>query len=376
MNAITSSGIYTAQPQIQTVQQSQSPAVAPQAETIQEEITADGFTHSSAQEADMKSLMSTIRGASQTESVSATSVPSAITAVGAAETAAAVTADVAASMTPGPAGAALKSLDDVIAHELETAKAFYTKTDKVAKENEEHPLIENPNVSFVTRDTSEMAPIAIDSETAALAPSFGALTVNTEGLSESELQTVLQKTGEHGLGVTIKLMDDQKYLYRTAVEETSMTLAQKTALFAYTGDTYTVMNTALRTHDEQKVALMRPLIDKTVEALATLPSHSGRVYRGGEMPQSFFDEHKPGARVTYSAFTSTSSNPGTAYGGNTQLIIDTADHDSAGKEVSKLSMFPSENEILFPPDTDFIAISHVVKDGKHIINMKELPKHS
>ncbi|MCQ2736604.1 MAG: ADP-ribosyltransferase domain-containing protein [bacterium] len=219
--------------------------------------------------------------------------------------------------------------------------------------------------------------ITPDADTKAMTEAFGALTAITGGLSEKDASALLQKSGERNLNETLDDMKDLRYMQRSAVKNSGMTLAEKTALFAYTGDAYAPLNTALRTHDTEKVSKMQPLIDNTVAALDKLPPYKGTtVYRGAEMPQAFFDEHKPGAKVTYSAFTSTSTKALPGFKGNTALTIDCAGDRGRGKDIKEFSKFEYESEILFPPDSEFIVISHTVKDGKHFIHMKEVPKQA
>lgn len=260
----------------------------------------------------------------------------------------ATAADTAGAMIPGPSGGILSSIKNLISSAAGSIKEFL------------HP-------GAITPDT----------DTKAMTEAFGALTAITGGLSAEDASALLQKSGERNLNETLDDMKDLRYMQRSAVKNSGMTLAEKTALFAYTGDAYAPLNTALRTHDTEKVSKMQPLIDNTVAALDKLPPYKGKtVYRGAEMPQAFFDEHKPGAKVTYSAFTSTSTKALPGFKGNTALTIDCAGDRGRGKDIKEFSKFEYESEILFPPDSEFIVISHTVKDGKHFIHMKEVPKQA
>lgn len=339
MNAINSSFI-TAQPGIYA--SGTANAAAPTAKAEVAEPAADSFSSTGTCEAgqDVKKMMlSTVSGPEQTEKI-LTTVPEDIAA-----NTASTAADVTASLTPSPASGLLAGLKDKISSAIHNIGE----------------MISPP----------EIVP---DKETKDLTRSFGALTAITGSLPEEEKEQLLMESGKRNLDDTLESMQSLRYLQRPALRNSGMTLAQKTALFAYTGDAYAEINTALRKHDTEKVEMLRPLIDRTVEALDTLPSYSGKVYRGAEMPQAFFDEHKPGAKVTYDAFTSTSTKSLLSFKGNTEIMIDALPEDSAGKDIQKFSKFPHEKEILFPPGTDFIVLSHTEKDGRHFIHLKELPR--
>lgn len=140
----------------------------------------------------------------------------------------------------------------------------------------------------------------------------------------------------------------------------------------YTSNGYQDINRALRTGDETELGRLGEIIDKTAAALDKLPSHRGRVFRGAHMPESFFEEHQVGARVTYDAFTSTSRSPFKKFDGNTVMTIRPC-RDSGGKNVSWLSRYSYEKEVLFPPGTDFVVTGHSERFGKHYITLQEVP---
>ncbi len=325
---------------------------APEASAATAE-TADTFSASGAEAGqDVKKMMlSATAAADQTGEAGAVSGDSASAA--SLETA----SDVAGSLAPAPASTFLANIKNKLASAFKGIFGASKAQETTAPD--QHTRIE------------------LDDETKGLTKAFGAIKESTAGMSPEEAEKTLQSAGEKCLDNFVTEMEMDGYMDRPAVKNSGMSLAQKVSLFAYTSWAYANINTALRTGDTERVDQMRPVIDKAVEALDKLPSHKGKVYRGAKMPQEFFDEHQPGAKVRYKAFTSTSekSNLGT-FKGNTELTIDCLPENSAGKGISELSLFQSESEVLFPPDTDFIVVSHTIKDGTHFIHMKELPKQN
>lgn len=210
-------------------------------------------------------------------------------------------------------------------------------------------------------DLTNIPDIIPDEETLALADAYGAINGNSEN-------------GIQGLHKQLDSMKKSKLLQRKPVAESSMTLAQKTALYSYTGNAYTSINKALWHHDEDKIQSLKPIIDKASEALETLPSYKGKVFRGTSLYGADLTKYIPGAKMQYAGFTSTSTAALGKFKGNTEIMIDCLKSGSAGKDISAFSAFPNEKEILFPPDSNFIVISHKEKDGRHFIHLKELPK--
>lgn len=89
------------------------------------------------------------------------------------------------------------------------------------------------------------------------------------------------------------------------------------------------------------------------------------------LPPEALANYQPGTVVTESAFTSTSTNPAVAqsatFSGNTEFRI----MSSSGRDVSSVSRYANEQEILFPPGTQFYITNRTVdpQTGRTIIEM-------
>jgi DNA repair exonuclease SbcCD ATPase subunit len=125
-----------------------------------------------------------------------------------------------------------------------------------------------------------------------------------------------------------------------------MTDAEILALRWYTGSHYSWINRALRAGGEEakKIAPMKEMLNRALKKLAP---YKGEVGRGATLPQAVFDEHKPGAIVNYSAFTSTAI--GTGFGSAHKFII----KSKTGRYIGSHSSVYSEREVLFAADTKF-----------------------
>ncbi len=83
-------------------------------------------------------------------------------------------------------------------------------------------------------------------------------------------------------------------------------------------------------------------------ALEKLPPHIGPVFRGTDLPADVLARYQPDAVVTERAFLSTSMDPAvaqsSAFAGNVEFRI----LSKTGRDISSFSLFPSEQEVLFP----------------------------
>jgi hypothetical protein len=143
------------------------------------------------------------------------------------------------------------------------------------------------------------------------------------------------------------------------------------ALADYTGPGYQDLNDALRngTVDASQAAR----VDALNRALEKLPAYEGPVIRGSDIPAEVLERYKPGSVITELGFVSTTMNPAVAqlptFVGNVEFQI----MSTSGRDISSFSMFPGEQEILFPPGTKFYVVDKVVDPvtGTTIIEMVE-----
>jgi NAD:arginine ADP-ribosyltransferase len=128
------------------------------------------------------------------------------------------------------------------------------------------------------------------------------------------------------------------------------------AVRGYTGDEYySQMNKALRTGDTAGLQTYDPHIRGTTSGLNQLPKTTGEFYRGMNIPAGnvgdVLAKYEPGKVVTEPHFLST----GNPFGGNIQYVV----QSSTGRDVSFLSHYPHESEVLFPPGSNFRVDSKI-----------------
>jgi hypothetical protein len=155
----------------------------------------------------------------------------------------------------------------------------------------------------------------------------------------------------------------------TAID--GLTSDELLALADYTGSGHEDLNSALRS--DALDASQHARVDALNSALEKLPTYEGPVVRGSNLPPEVVAQYHPGEVVTENAFLSTTTNPAVAqspaFGGNVEFRI----LSSTGRDVSYFSMFPAEQEILFPAGTKFYVLSKTVDPltGRTIIEMIE-----
>jgi hypothetical protein len=143
------------------------------------------------------------------------------------------------------------------------------------------------------------------------------------------------------------------------------------ALADYTGSGHADLNDALRS--DTLDASQHARVEALNKALEKLPSHSGPVVRGTNLPRDVLAQYQPGATVTESAFTSTTKNPAVAqspaFAGNVEFRI----LSSTGRDVSSVSVYPGEQEVVFPAGTNFYVLDRRIDPitGITIIEMLE-----
>ncbi|ORU99051.1 WXG100-like domain-containing protein [Mycobacterium bohemicum] len=139
----------------------------------------------------------------------------------------------------------------------------------------------------------------------------------------------------------------------------------------YTGSGYRELNSALRS--DAMDASQHARVQALTAALQKFPPYHGPVIRGTNLPPEALAQYTPGEIITEDAFLSTTTNPAVArsplFAGNVEFRI----MSSTGRDISSASMFPGEQEILFPPGTKFYVMSNVTDPitGRTVIRMVE-----
>lgn len=135
---------------------------------------------------------------------------------------------------------------------------------------------------------------------------------------------------------------EAKYKYS---QKCGMSLAEISAITCYTGGLYKYINRSLRT-DVQLNSLKNLSLIFT-NGLDKLESYVGDVTRGASLPEPYLSQHTVGNEVIYKGLTSTSN--GVSFAGDYSFNITS----KTGKDISLISMYPDEKEIIFKPNTRF-----------------------
>ena len=133
----------------------------------------------------------------------------------------------------------------------------------------------------------------------------------------------------------------------------------------YTKDTflYSVLNQALRECDLTKLGTLGPYAYLLSNHARTGKEYCGTVYRGAQLTPAHVEEYEKalGTWKSWPAYTSTSRDRSVAESfGNTLFVIAiTGDLPTTprGFDVSDLSGFPGEAEIIIPPGISFLVLS-------------------
>jgi hypothetical protein len=150
-----------------------------------------------------------------------------------------------------------------------------------------------------------------------------------------------------------------------------LTSEDLSALNNYTGLGHEDLNDALRTNTVD--ASQHARVEALNRALEKLPPHIGTVVRGTDLPVDVFERYQPDAVVTEYAFISASKEPAvaqsSAFAGNVEFRI----LSRSGRDISSFSLFPGEQEVLFPNGMQFYVVDRKSDPdtGRTIIEMIE-----
>jgi hypothetical protein len=142
------------------------------------------------------------------------------------------------------------------------------------------------------------------------------------------------------------------------------------AIRAYSGESWSSINAALRTRDAQALMRQGQMIELMKSGLAKLPAYQGKVTRTIALSvEDAAQKYKVGATVVEDAFTSTTFGKGVAQReGNVLLNIES----STGRNITSIAAH-AESEVLFAPGAKF-QVSRVQKVGDaFLVWMTELP---
>jgi hypothetical protein len=151
-----------------------------------------------------------------------------------------------------------------------------------------------------------------------------------------------------------------------------MTQRQYNCIRAYTGNIYQGVNVAMRKHDysASDYIYWLPTIEAISSGLLELPNYTSPnpTLRGTSLPQSVINQYVVGATIDHFEFTSSSRDH--PFPGNTLLKIMSVE----GKDVSAISFFPTEDEVLYDYDmTDSVtAVAGQFGNYQHLFSSKQV----
>ena len=180
-------------------------------------------------------------------------------------------------------------------------------------------------------------------------------------------------------GVSVKLA--RKKVKKAQIKYPSLTMDECTAVVLYTIEEepretslYYVMNAALRSKQRAEVRPWRDFIWLLLHALRKLPPVPALpvVFRGcTKAPSELGLELEAGFEVTWAGFSSTATTievMSTFVGkAGPRTLYTIALSEPVGRDVRDFSLFPTENEVLFPPNMCFEVVSHFDTGGGLII---------
>ncbi|MBK7891077.1 MAG: hypothetical protein IPJ84_09610 [Bdellovibrionales bacterium] len=148
-------------------------------------------------------------------------------------------------------------------------------------------------------------------------------------------------------------------------------VAEVLSLYFYTGDGFTNLNKALRTHPTVQTPSARRYINTVVpvlnRALDRVKPYRGIVNRGAfDLPPEVLAQHQVGEVVEYKAYTSAAIDSG--FDARYRFVI----HSKTGRYIAPYSKHNNEKEVLFKPGARFKVIS-IEKNPDHtVFTMEEV----
>lgn len=135
------------------------------------------------------------------------------------------------------------------------------------------------------------------------------------------------------------------------------------AIYGYTtNEGYMTLNPALRGQTPMTPEI-RAYADHAISGLDKLPASPGTVFRGVNLPDAVGDTYQPGNVVSDGSFLSTSST--SSFPGKYQMTIESV----SGRDISGLSQYGNEGEVLFKPGAQFEVLSRTVDPATGTINV-------
>ncbi len=136
-----------------------------------------------------------------------------------------------------------------------------------------------------------------------------------------------------------------------------MTKDEAIALRLYTSSAYSKVNTALRTKKASSLSIYANIVKAAASGLNKIPAKACTTKRGLDLPTAIVDKIIKAKRFEEQGFMSTSPTVPAAFQKNITFII----KSKACHDISSISEFPKDKEILFPPGSNFIVTKSLLK---------------
>jgi hypothetical protein len=164
---------------------------------------------------------------------------------------------------------------------------------------------------------------------------------------------------------TVKATLQAKYV---ANEHPELREEEAIAVHSYTVSLYYDVNNALRSTKEEEITPWADAIATIASGLRKLSRFEGTVYRGVDLSEYKTDRYVDAFNlmepIQELAFTSTSAEKGDAFSKPIRFVI----RSHTGAQISALSQFPSEKEVLFAPGTWFRVTG--INDGEDSLEIE------
>ncbi len=152
-----------------------------------------------------------------------------------------------------------------------------------------------------------------------------------------------------------------------AMEQHGVTLGEAVAISMYTSQAYVEINGQIRSGNEtQEITALK---EAFVSGLDKLPSFEGTVYRGAHLPKDVGLQHQEGSVVTATGIYSTTASSNEVFPNINYDITIEVKADSGGKDIAMFSDKPTEQEVAFPPGTQFRVTSRVLDGNEQYSHM-------
>ncbi|MCK9154646.1 MAG: ADP-ribosyltransferase domain-containing protein [Paludibacteraceae bacterium] len=159
-------------------------------------------------------------------------------------------------------------------------------------------------------------------------------------------------------------------------EPAVMSNKERNAIYEYTGVDYQKINKYLRGETTEDSVFSPELKGKSsllVHALRKLPAFKGTVYRGTELDDPSIltiMTMKPGDLIYMKSFTSSSISKDKAKGFSADVLFEI--ETTTGRDVSHISEYPTEEEVILSPDTRYEITEISYQDQMINVKLKEL----